>query len=770
MSDTFRDAALDYHRLPTPGKISVTATKPLATQRDLALAYSPGVAAACEAIVADPAEASRVTARGNLVAVITNGTAVLGLGPIGPLAAKPVMEGKGVLFKKFAGIDVFDIEINETDPDRLVDIIAALEPTFGGINLEDIKAPECFLVERRLRERLKIPVFHDDQHGTAIIVAAAILNALDLTGRDIRTVKLVASGAGAAALACLDLLVDLGMPVENIWVSDIAGVVYEGRRELMDERKARYAKRTEARRLGEIIDGADIFLGLSAPRVLAAEMVARMADRPIVLALANPTPEIMPEEVRAVRPDAIIATGRSDYANQVNNVLCFPFIFRGALDVGATVINEAMKIAAVHAIARLAKAEAHDVVAMAYGEQPPAFGPDYLIPRPFDPRLIIEIAPAVAKAAMDSGVATRPVEDFAAYREQLGQFVFRSGLLMKPVFARAKADPRRIVYAEGEEERVLRAAQQLVDEGLARPILIGRRDVVARRLERLGLRIRVDQDVDLVDPTSDPAFTDYWQTYHALMERRGVSPDRARQVLRTNTTVIGSLMVRKGDADALICGTFGLYDWHLKHVLDVIGLKPGVRVPAALSVLILTRGTFFLADTYITPDPDPDEIAEMTALAAEEVRRFGLAPKVALLSHSNFGSHNDDSAVKMREALREIEQRCPGLEVEGEMHADAALSEEIRLRIFPNSRLKGQANLLIMPSRDAANIAFNLVKVLGEGLAVGPVLLGASRPVHILTPSVTVRGIVNMSALAVVDAQMHAAGEGAAVPSATADA
>ncbi|ACI97845.1 NADP-dependent malic enzyme [Rhodospirillum centenum] len=770
MSDTFRDAALDYHRLPTPGKISVTATKPLATQRDLALAYSPGVAAACEAIVTDPAEASRVTARGNLVAVITNGTAVLGLGPIGPLAAKPVMEGKGVLFKKFAGIDVFDIEINETDPDRLVDIIAALEPTFGGINLEDIKAPECFLVERRLRERLKIPVFHDDQHGTAIIVAAAILNALDLTGRDIRTVKLVASGAGAAALACLDLLVDLGMPVENIWVSDIAGVVHEGRRELMDERKARYAKRTEARRLGEIIDGADIFLGLSAPRVLAAEMVARMADRPIVMALANPTPEIMPEEVRAVRPDAIIATGRSDYPNQVNNVLCFPFIFRGALDVGATVINEAMKIAAVHAIARLAKAEAHDVVAMAYGEQPPAFGPDYLIPRPFDPRLIIEIAPAVAKAAMDSGVATRPVEDFAAYREQLGQFVFRSGLLMKPVFARAKADPRRIVYAEGEEERVLRAAQQLVDEGLARPILIGRRDVVVRRLQRLGLRIRVDQDVDLVDPTSDPAFTDYWQTYHALMERRGVSPDRARQVLRTNTTVIGSLMVRKGDADALICGTFGLYDWHLKHVLDVIGLKPGVRVPAALSVLILSRGTFFLADTYITPDPDPDEIAEMTALAAEEVRRFGLAPKVALLSHSNFGSHNDASAVKMREALREIEQRCPGLEVEGEMHADAALSEEIRLRIFPNSRLKGQANLLIMPSRDAANIAFNLVKVLGEGLAVGPVLLGASRPVHILTPSVTVRGIVNMSALAVVDAQMHAAGEGAAAPSAAADA
>jgi len=753
MSDAFRDAALDYHRLPTPGKVAVTPTKPLATQRDLALAYSPGVAAACEAIVEDAGNAALYTSRANLVGVVTNGTAVLGLGPIGPLAAKPVMEGKGVLFKKFAGIDVFDIEVNENDPDRLVEVIAALEPTFGGINLEDIKAPECFYVEEKLRARLKIPVFHDDQHGTAIIVGAAIRNALELAGKDIKRVKLVCSGAGAAALACLDLLVDLGLPRENIWVSDIKGVVYQGRTELMDPRKARYAQATDARTLSDIIQGADIFLGLSAPRVLTGEMVARMADRPIVMALANPVPEIMPEEVKAARADAIIATGRSDYPNQVNNVLCFPFIFRGALDVGATTITEAMKVAAVEAIAHLARQEASDVVSAAYGDTAPSFGPEYLIPRPFDPRLILEIAPAVARAAMDSGVATRPIVDFDAYRDRLSQFVFKSGLLMKHVFARAKADRKRIAYAEGEDERVLSAVQVVVDDGLARPVLIGRRDVVAKRIEKLGLRIRIGEHVDLIDPQNDPAYNDYWQHYHRIMQRRGVSPDRARQVLRTNTTVIGSLMVCRGDADALICGVVGLYDWHLRHVTDVIGLKRGVQKPSALSVLILNRGTFFLADTYITPDPTPDQIAEMTDMASEAVRRFGLTPKVALLSHSSFGSHDDESAVKMRNALAAIIARWPDMEVEGEMHADAAISEEIRLRIFPHSRLKGTANLLIMPTRDAANIAFNLLKVLGDGLAVGPVLLGAALPAHILTPSVTSRGIVNMSALAVVDAQ-----------------
>jgi malate dehydrogenase (oxaloacetate-decarboxylating)(NADP+) len=755
MADNLKDAALDYHRHPGPGKIAVQPTKPLATQRDLALAYSPGVAAACEAIVADPREASRVTARGNLVAVVTNGTAVLGLGAIGPLAAKPVMEGKGVLFKKFAGIDVFDIEIDETDPDRLVDIIAALEPTFGGINLEDIKAPECFYIEEKLRQRMRIPVFHDDQHGTAIIVGAAIINALRLVGKRIEEVRLVTSGAGAAALACLDLLVDLGMPVENITVTDIAGVVYEGRNELMDPRKERYARRTEARTLADVIGGADIFLGLSAPRVLKPEMVERMAQKPVILALANPVPEIMPEEVKAVRPDAIIATGRSDYPNQVNNVLCFPFIFRGALDVGATTVNEAMKVAAVKAIAGLALAEPSDIVATAYGEQQASFGPDYLIPKPFDPRLILEIAPAVARAAMDSGVATRPIENFAAYRDRLNEFVFRSGLVMRPVFARAKQDPRRIAYAEGEEERVLRAVQVVVDDGLARPILIGRREVVARRIERLGLRIRHGDHYDLVDPEDDPRYHEYWTLYHRLMERRGVSPDAARTVLRTNTTVIGSLMVRRGEADAVVCGTIGRYAAHLGDVLDVLGLKPGVRIPAALSALILPKGTYFLCDTYVSPDPGPDEIAEMTLQAAEEVRRFGIVPKVALVSHSNFGSHDDPAAQKMRQALAEILRRAPDLEVEGEMHADAALSEEIRGRIFPNSRLKGAANLLIMPTLDAANIAFNLLKVLGEGLSIGPLLLGCAKPAHILTPSVSVRGIVNVSALATVDAQMQ---------------
>jgi len=750
----FREDALNYHRRPVPGKISVVPTKALATQRDLALAYSPGVAAACEAIVENPLAASEFTSRSNLVAVISNGTAVLGLGAIGPLASKPVMEGKGVLFKKFAGIDVFDIEIDETDPDKLVDIIAALEPTFGGINLEDIKAPECFEVERRLRERMKIPVFHDDQHGTAIIVAAAITNGLRVVGKKLEEVKLVASGAGAAAIACLDLLVDMGMPIENITVTDIAGVVWKGRNELMDPRKERYARETSARTLDEVMDGVDIFLGLSAPRVLKPEMLARMAERPIILALANPVPEIMPDEARAVRPDALIATGRSDFPNQVNNVLCFPFIFRGALDVGATTINEEMKIACVKALADLALQEGSDIVAAAYGDQDLSFGPDYLIPKPFDPRLIVELAPAVAKAAMDSGVATRPIEDFAAYRQRLEQFVFRSGLVMRPVFTRAKEEPKRIAYAEGEEERVLRAVQVAIDEGLARPILIGRREVVERRIEKLGLRLKLGENVELVDPQNDRRYNDYWTTYYELLSRRGVSPDRAREIVRTNTTVIGALMVHKHEADSMICGTVGVYREHLHHVLSVIGLRRGVKTPAAMNVLILNSGTFCMADTYVVPDPTAAQIADITALASEEVKRFGLTPKVALLSHSNFGSMDDPSAVKMREALALIREAMPDLEVDGEMHADAALSEEIRARILPKSTLKGQANLLILPTLDAANIAFNMLKVLGNGISIGPILMGAGKPVHILTPSVTVRGIINMTALASNDPQI----------------
>ena len=754
--EELRDIALEYHRQPVAGKLAITATKPLANQRDLALAYSPGVAAACEAIVADPAEAATVTARSNLVAVITNGTAVLGLGAIGPLAAKPVMEGKAVLFKKFAGIDVFDIEIAERDPDKLVDIIAALEPTFGGINLEDIKAPECFEIERKLRERLKIPVFHDDQHGTAIIVGAAILNALRVVGKPIDKVKLVASGAGAAALACLDLLVDLGMRLENIWVTDILGVVYKGRKEQMDPRKERYARDTNARTLGDVIGGADVFLGLSAPRVLKPEMVAKMSDRPIILALANPVPEIMPDDVKAVRPDAIIATGRSDYPNQVNNVLCFPFIFRGALDVGATQINEAMKIAAVKALADLALAEASDVVAAAYGGEAPGFGPENLIPKPFDPRLILQVAPAVARAAMESGVATRPIADFNAYRQRLSQFVFRSGLVMTPVFVRAKNDPKRIVYAEGEEERVLRAAQQVIDEGIAKPILIGRAEVIETRLERLGLRLRPGKDFELVNPQSDPRFPEYWKLYHSIMERRGTSPDFARQIVRTRNSVIAALMVRRGEADGMLCGTIGQFDRHLRHILNVLGRDPQAHQVAALNLLILSRGTFFIVDTHVTPEPSAEAIAEMTIMAAREVRRFGIEPKVALLSHSNFGSAGTETAVRMREALAVIQERAPGLEIEGEMHGDSAVSEEIRKQIFPNSRLNGSANLLVMPTLDAANIAFNLLKTLGDGLSVGPMLLGLAQPAHILTPSVTVRGIVNMTALCVVDAQEQA--------------
>ena len=756
MAENLREAALAYHRYPKPGKLEVTATKPLANQHDLALAYSPGVAAACDAIVEDPAEASHLTARANLVAVVTNGTAVLGLGAIGPLAAKPVMEGKAVLFKKFAGIDVFDIELDERDPDKLVDIVAALEPTFGAINLEDIKAPECFEIEGRLRERMSIPVFHDDQHGTAIIVGAAIYNGLRLVGKDLGEVKLVTSGAGAAALACLDLLLSLGVKRENVWATDIAGVVYEGRAEEMDPWKARYAQKTDARKLAEVIEGADVFLGLSAPGVLKPEMVARMADKPIILALANPDPEILPEAALAARSDAIIATGRSDYPNQVNNVLCFPFIFRGALDVGATTINEEMKLACVKALADLALAEPSEVVAKAYGGEAGRFGPEYLIPSPFDPRLILEIAPAVAKAAMDSGVAARPIEDFAAYRQRLTQFVFRSGLVMKPIFERAQRNPKRVIYAEGEDERVLRAIQVVVDEGLAKPIAVGRPEVVAARIERLGLRIEPGRDFDLINPESDPRYNDYWQAYHRLTEREGVSPDRARTVVRTNNTVIAALAVRLGDADAMLCGVEGRYTRHLGYITNVIGLAEDAHDVSALSLLIVPSGTYFLADTHVTPEPSAQEIVEMTVQAAAHLRRFGIEPKVALLSHSSFGSRDTPSALKMREALKVLHADHPDLEVEGEMHADAALDEAVRQRIFPSSRLTGQANLLIMPNLDAANIAFNLVKALGEGLPVGPILIGTAAPAHILTPTVTARGVVNMSAIAVVDAQDRA--------------
>jgi malate dehydrogenase (oxaloacetate-decarboxylating)(NADP+) len=763
MAEELRASALDYHRTPVPGKLAIVATKPLANQRDLALAYSPGVAAASEAIVADPAEAARVTGRANLVAVVTNGTAVLGLGSIGPLAAKPVMEGKAVLFKTFAGIDVFDLEIAERDPDKLVDIIASLEPSFGAINLEDIKAPECFEVERKLRQRMKIPVFHDDQHGTAIIVAAAVLNALKIVEKKIETVKLVTSGAGAAALACLDLLVRLGLKVENVTVTDIAGVVYRGRKEEMDPLKARYAKDTNARKLPEVIKDADIFLGLSAPRVVKPEWVATMAAKPIVLALANPTPEILPEEVRAVREDAIIATGRSDYPNQVNNVLCFPFIFRGALDVGATTINEAMEIACVKAIADLAQAEITDEVTRAYGGEVPSFGPEYLIPRPFDRRLLVAIAPAVAKAAMESGVATRPIADLKAYHDRLSQYVFRSGLLMKPMFDRARQDRKRVCYAEGEEERVLQAAQTVVDEGLAHPILIGRRAVVASRIKRLGLRLVPGQDFELVDPEDDHRFREYWTLYHSLTERKGVTQSYAQTVVRTRNTVIGALMVRRGEADAMICGTVGKYIRHIGHLLDVIGLAPGVSHAYALTALILPTGTFFLGDTHVTPEPTAEQIAEFALLAAQAVPKFGVPPKVALLSHSNFGTRDTPTAKLMRAALELIRQRAPELEIEGEMHGDAAINEQIRLRLFPNSRLKGQANLLIMPTLDAANISFNLLKTLGNGLSVGPMLMGVAMPVHVVVPSITVRGIVNMTAVAAVDAQAAASsGTGAA--------
>ena len=754
MDEQLRRNALDYHRRHPPGKVSVAPTKQLTNQRDLALAYTPGVAAVCDEIVRDPREASNLTARGNLVAVVTNGTAVLGLGAIGPLAAKPVMEGKAVLFKKFAGLDCFDIELNERDPDKLVDMIVALEPTFGGINLEDIKAPECFYIERKCRERMKIPVFHDDQHGTAIIVGAAIVNGLRVVGKEMDRVKLVCSGAGAAALACLDLLVSLGVKRENIWVADIEGVVYEGRPKLMDEQKAQYAQPTAARTLAQILPGADIFLGLSAGGVLKAEWLPSMAASPLILALANPDPEIMPDVAKAARPDAVIATGRSDFPNQTNNVLCFPFIFRGALDVGATQINEEMKLAAVRAIADLAMAEQSDIVAHAYNVENLRFGPEYLIPKPFDPRLIVMIAPAVAKAAMDTGVATRPLTDLDAYVEKLTQFVYHSGLLMKPIFAAAKVAPKRIIYAEGEDERVLRAVQVVVDEGLAKPILVGRPAVIERRIERFGLRIEPGKDFQIVNPEWDERYREFWGEYYRLTERKGVSQAYAQIEMRRRLTLIGAMAIHLGYADGMLCGTFGTHELHRQYVDQVIGLRRGIRNYAAMNALMMPNRTVFIADTYVNVDPSPDELAEITLLAADEMRRFGLTPKVALLSHSSFGSSTHPSARKMQAALALINAMDPDLEVEGEMHGDAALSEEVRLGAFPNSRLKGEANLLIMPTLDAANIAFNLLKAAaGSGVTLGPILLGVAKPVHILTPSATVRRIVNMTALTVVDSQ-----------------
>jgi malate dehydrogenase (oxaloacetate-decarboxylating)(NADP+) len=753
LNPDLRRAALEYHEQGTPGKISVTPTKQLVNQRDLALAYSPGVAAVCEAIVEDPAAAFRYTARGNLVAVITNGTAVLGLGAIGPLAAKPVMEGKGVLFKKFAGIDVFDIEIDQNDPEKLVEVIAALEPTFGGINLEDIKAPECFYVERRLRERMRIPVFHDDQHGTAIVVGAAILNGVEVTGKQVADCKLVVSGAGAAALACLDLLLDLGFRREQIWVTDIEGVVWEGRTVLMDDEKARFAQPTDARTLADVIGGADIFLGLSAGGVLKPEMVALMAPRPLILALANPTPEILPEVVRGVRGDAVIATGRSDYPNQVNNVLVFPFIFRGALDVGATTITREMEIAAVRAVAELARAEQSDVVAAAYGGTGVSFGPEYLIPRPFDPRLIVKIAPAVARAAIDSGVATRPITDFDGYRSQLEQFVYHSGNFMKPIFSSAKrGGMRRMVYAEGEDERVLRAVQQVVDEKLAKPTLVGRPAVLERRIERFGLRLRAGRDFEVVNPEWDERFRDYWQAYHALVDRKGVTPQYAQIEVRRRNTLIGALMVHRGDADGLLCGSFGPYSQHLHYIDEVIGKRAGASVYAAMNTLMLPGRQVTVVDTHVNYDPSAAQLAEITLMAAEELRRFGIKPAVALLSHSNFGSSDRPSALKMREALSILREQAPELEIEGEMHGDAALDPGYRRTLMPRSLLAGEANLLVMPNIDAANISYNLLKTAaGNGIAIGPVLLGAARPVHVLTASATVRRLVNMTAWTIVD-------------------
>ncbi|MFZ9552913.1 MAG: NADP-dependent malic enzyme [Limnohabitans sp.] len=749
-----RRAALEYHEFPTPGKVAIHATKQLVNQHDLALAYSPGVAAPCEEIVKDPNAAYKYTSRGNLVAVITNGTAVLGLGDIGPLAAKPVMEGKGVLFKKFAGIDVFDLEINEKDLDRLVDVIAALEPTFGGINLEDIKAPDCFYVERKLRERMKIPVFHDDQHGTAIVVGAAVLNGLKLVGKSLADIKLVTSGAGAAALACLNLLVKVGIPRKNIFVTDLAGVVYEGRTELMDEDKIQFAQPTAARTLADVIAGADVFLGLSAGGVLKPEMVRSMAAKPLILALANPTPEILPEEVKAVRDDAIIATGRTDYPNQVNNVLCFPYIFRGALDAGATTITDAMEIAAVHAIAELAQAEQSEVVAAAYAGEQLVFGAEYLIPKPFDPRLMMKIAPAVAQAAVDSGVATRPIADMAAYRERLQGFVYASGSAMKPIYAAAKRGGRqRVAYAEGEEERVLRAVQIVVDERLAKPTLIGRPAVIAARIAKFGLRLKEGTDYHVVNVEQDDRYRDFWQTYHRLTERKGVTEQLAKIDMRRRLSLIGTMLLHKGEVDGLICGTWSTPDVHLRYVDQVIGHRPGVSTYACMNGLLLPDRQVFLVDTHINYDPTAEQLAEITIMAAEEMRRFGIQPKAALLSHSNFGSSDQPTAVKMRQTLALVQQRAPWLEIDGEMHGDVALDGVSRKALMPNSTLDGNANLLVLPNLDAANIAYNLLKTAAGGnIAIGPVLLGAAKPVHILTASTTVRRIVNMTALTVADA------------------
>ncbi|MBB5401121.1 malate dehydrogenase (oxaloacetate-decarboxylating)(NADP+) [Paraburkholderia sp. JPY162] len=750
-----REAALDYHEFPTPGKIAIAPTKQMINQRDLALAYSPGVAFACEEIVESPLNAARFTARSNLVGVVTNGTAVLGLGNIGPLASKPVMEGKAVLFKKFAGIDVFDIEINETDPHKLVDVIAALEPTFGGINLEDIKAPDCFIVERECRKRMKIPVFHDDQHGTAIVVAAAVTNGLKVVGKDIKEVKLVSSGAGAAALACLDLLVDLGLPLENITVTDLAGVVYKGRTELMDPDKERFARETSARSLAEVIDGADVFLGLSAGGVLKQDMVKKMAAKPLILALANPTPEILPELALEVRPDAVLCTGRTDYPNQVNNVLVFPFLFRGALDAGATTVTREMEIAAVNAIAELARQEQSDIVATAYGIQDLSFGPEYLIPKPFDPRLIVKVAPAVAKAAMDCGVAERPIEDMDAYAQHLQQFVYHSGTTMKPIFQLARSvepEKKRIVFAEGEEERVLRAIQIVVDEKLAKPILIGRPAVIEQRIARYGLRLVAGQDYTVVNTDHDERYREFWQEYAKMMSRKGITTQMAKLEMRRRTTLIGSMMVRKGEADGMICGTVSTTHRHIHFIDQVIGKKPGAKVYAAMNGLVLPNRQIFLVDTHVNVDPTPDELAEITIMAAEEVRRFGIEPKVALVSHSNFGSSNAPSAQKMRDTLEILRQRAPELQIDGEMHGDVALDSNLRREVLPDSTLEGDANLLVLPNIDAANIAYNLLKTAaGNNIAIGPILLGAAKPVHVLTPSATVRRIVNMAALLVAD-------------------
>jgi malate dehydrogenase (oxaloacetate-decarboxylating)(NADP+) len=759
ISDDLKSGALDYHRLPRPGKVEIQPTKPLGNQHDLALAYTPGVAAACEAIAADPVQAGELTARQNLVAVVSNGTAVLGLGNIGPLAAKPVMEGKAVLFKKFAGIDVFDIEMAAHDVAHVVEVVAALEPTFGGINLEDIKAPECFEIEAKLKHRMKIPVFHDDQHGTAIIVAAAVRNALDLAAKRIDAVKIVTSGAGAAALACINLLVSLGAKRENIWLSDIEGVVYRGRPQLMDAWKSAYAQETDLRTLAEIIAGADIFLGLSAGGVLKPDMVRRMAEQPLIMALANPIPEIMPEVALATRPDAMICTGRSDYANQVNNVLCFPYIFRGALDVGATTIDEEMNRAAVEAIAALAREAPSDVAARAYGGEARTFGPGSLIPNPFDPRLILRIAPAVARAAMAAGVATRPIADFDAYQERLNRFVFRSGFIMKPVFTQAHSDPKRVVYAEGEDERILRAAQVVIEERLAKPILVGRPAVVETRLARFGLSIRPERDFELINPEDDPRYRSYVQSYVEAAGRRGITPDAARTLVRTNATVIAALALCRGEADAMICGLEGRYMRHLGYIRDIIGAAPGIDHFAALSLLITSKGNYFLADTQVQPEPSAEEIAKTAALAAAHVRRFGVEPKIALLSHSDFGSHDTASARRMRAALALLTAAHPALEIDGEMHADTALRESYRERVFPHSRLRGEANVLIMPTLDAANIADQMIRAIADALPVGPMLMGTARPAHILTPSVTARGVVNMTALAVVEAQEATRGQ-----------